>query len=78
MIIQLVNKPHIIPVEDEAFIAEQRKVAMVYQNNLVCLDKALAAARRAEKTSYAAASARCGSIGEFAVRAIGQVKDMMS
>ncbi len=50
----------------------ERLVIMTNQTNLVALDKTMAAIRRAP-TSYAAASARVGSIGERIVRAAHEV-----
>jgi hypothetical protein len=50
----------------------ERLVAMTNQTNLVALDKTMAAIRRAN-TSYAAAAARVGSIGERIVRAAHEV-----
>jgi hypothetical protein len=50
----------------------ERLVAMTNQTNLVALDKTMAAIRRAT-TSYAAAAARVGSIGERIVRAAQEV-----
>ena len=50
----------------------ERLVAMTNQTNLVALDKTLAAIRRSN-TSYAAAAARVGSIGERIVRAAHEV-----
>ena len=50
----------------------ERLVAMTNQTNLVALDKVLAAIRRST-VSYAAAAARCGSIGERIVRASYEV-----
>jgi hypothetical protein len=50
----------------------ERLVAMTNQTNLVALDKTLAAIRRAN-SSYSAAAARVGSIGERIVRAAHEV-----
>jgi hypothetical protein len=50
----------------------ERLIAMTNQTNLVALDKTLASIRRAP-ASYAAASARVGSIGERIVRAVQEV-----
>ncbi|MGE3623947.1 MAG: hypothetical protein AB7H77_08775 [Bdellovibrionales bacterium] len=50
----------------------ERLVAMTNQTNLVALDKTMAAVRIAS-TSYAAAAARVGSIGERIVRAAQEV-----
>jgi len=57
------------PSADETL---ERLVTMTNQTNLVALDKTLAAIRRAS-TSYAAATARVGSIGERIVRAVHEV-----
>ncbi len=50
----------------------ERLVAMTNQTNLVALDKTIASIRRAS-TSYSAAAARVGSIGERIVRAAHEV-----
>jgi len=50
-----------------------RLVSMTSQTNLVALDKTLAAIRRSEN-SYAAAAARCGSIGERMIRAVYEIR----
>ncbi|HUY68972.1 MAG TPA: hypothetical protein VMV79_06690 [Alphaproteobacteria bacterium] len=50
----------------------ERLVAMTNQTNLVALDKTMAAIRRAA-ASYAAASARVGSIGERICRAAQEI-----
>ena len=51
----------------------ERLVAMTAQTNLVALDKTLAAIRRAQQSSFAAAAARVGSIGERITRAAHEV-----
>jgi hypothetical protein len=51
----------------------ERLVAMTNQTNLVALDKTIAAIKRSPLTTYAAAAARCGSIGERIVRAAHEV-----
>jgi hypothetical protein len=51
----------------------ERLVAMTNQTNLVALDKTLAAIRRSPTTTYTAAAARVGSIGERIVRAATEV-----
>lgn len=51
----------------------ERLVAMTNQTNLVALDKTLAAIRRSPTTTYAAAAARVGSIGERIMRAAYEV-----
>lgn len=51
----------------------ERLVAMTNQTNLVALDKTIAAIRRSPSTTYAAAAARVGSIGERIVRAAIEV-----
>lgn len=51
----------------------ERLVAMTAQTNLVALDKTLASIRRAPGSSYSAAAARIGSIGERIVRAAHEV-----
>ncbi len=50
----------------------ERLVAMTNQTNLVALDKTMAAIRRST-SSFAAAAARVGSIGERIVRAAHEV-----
>jgi hypothetical protein len=50
----------------------ERLVAMTNQTNLVALDKTIAAIRRSQ-SSFAAAAARVGSIGERIVRAAHEV-----
>lgn len=50
----------------------ERLVAMTNQTNLVALDKTMAAIRRAT-SSYSAAAARVGSIGERIIRAAQEV-----
>jgi len=50
----------------------ERLVAMTNQTNLVALDKTIAAIRRSS-SSYAAAAARVGSIGERICRAAHEV-----
>ncbi len=50
----------------------ERLVAMTNQTNLVALDKTISAIRRSQ-SSYAAAAARVGSIGERIVRAAYEV-----
>jgi hypothetical protein len=56
----------------------ERLVAMTNQTNLVALDKTLAAIRRSPTTTYAAAAARVGSIGERIVRAAHEVGATLS
>ncbi len=51
----------------------ERLVAMTAQTNLVALDKTLAAIRRAPQSSFSAAAARVGSIGERIIRAAHEV-----
>ena len=51
----------------------ERLIAMTNQTNLVALDKTIAAIRRSPATTYAAAAARVGSIGERIVRAAVEV-----
>jgi hypothetical protein len=51
----------------------ERLVAMTNQTNLVALDKTIAAIKRSPTTTYAAAAARVGSIGERIVRAAHEV-----
>lgn len=51
----------------------ERLVVMTNQTNLVALDKTLAAIRRSPATTYSAAAARVGSIGERIVRAATEV-----
>lgn len=48
------------------------RVWLCSQTNLMALDKTIAAIRRSH-TSYAAASARCGDIGQRMCRAVKQV-----
>jgi len=50
----------------------ERLVAMTNQTNLVALDKTMAAIRRSP-SSFAAAAARVGSIGERIIRAAHEV-----
>lgn len=50
----------------------ERLIAMTNQTNLVALDKAMAAIRRSP-SSFSAAAARLGSIGERIVRAAHEV-----
>ena len=50
----------------------ERLVAMTNQTNLVALDKTMAAIRRSQ-SSFSAAAARVGSIGERIVRAAYEV-----
>ena len=50
----------------------ERLIAMTNQTNLVALDKTLSAIRRSS-SSYAAAAARVGSIGDRIVRAAHEV-----
>jgi hypothetical protein len=50
----------------------ERLVTMTNQTNLVALDKTIAAIRRSQ-SSYAAAAARIGSIGERIVRAAHEI-----
>ena len=49
-----------------------RLVSITTQTNLVALDKVIAAIRQ-QQISYAAAAARCGSIGERVIRAAREV-----
>ena len=56
----------------------ERLVAMTNQTNLVALDKTIAAIKRSPQTTYAAAAARCGSIGERIVRAAHEVGATLS
>ena len=60
---------YLAPSADETL---ERLIAMTNQTNLVALDKTLAAIRRSG-SSYAAAAARTGSIGERIVRAVHEV-----
>ena len=57
------------PTVDETL---ERLIAMTNETNLVALDAALAACRRAS-ASYKAAAVRCSSIGERIVRAVHEV-----
>jgi hypothetical protein len=50
----------------------ERLVLMTAQTNLVALDKTIASVKRS-KTSYAAAAARAGSIGERIIRAAYEI-----
>lgn len=60
---------YLAPSADETL---ERLIAMTNQTNLVALDKTLAAIQRSG-SSYAAAAARAGSIGERIVRAVHEV-----
>jgi hypothetical protein len=53
-----------------------RLVSMANHVNLVALDKVLAAIRRSH-TSYAAAAARVGSIGERIIRAAQEIRSTL-
>lgn len=51
----------------------ERLVKMIYQTNLVALDKTSAAIRRSETSGFAPAAARVGSISERIHRACHEV-----